>query len=38
MTGGAVTLSSFYEVGGLNLGEAGENSYGVKLGLLTRLK
>ena len=38
MKGGAVTLSSFYEVGGLNLGKAGENSYGVKLGLLIRLK
>ena len=38
MKGGAVTLSSFYEVGGLNLARAGENSYGVKLGLLIRLK
>ena len=38
MVGGAVTVSSFYELGGLNLGRAGENSYGVKIGLLIRLK
>jgi hypothetical protein len=38
MKGGAITLSSFYEIGGLNLGRVGENSYGVKLGLLIRLK
>jgi hypothetical protein len=38
MEGGAVTVTSFYEVGGLNLGNVGQNSYGIKLGLLIRLK